>query len=363
MKKVQIRQRRRLVEGVEFALQRALPVKGSIYAKLGDEVKPETIIGEAKVSAGFRVISLAQELGVKGNQAKKYLRRTVGSRVYAGDVLAEGPGVFGLKKKLLNSPIDGVIQSLNEETGQLTMQFAPVTYRLPAGVRGKISQIVPDRAAYVTTAASLLYGVYSSGRMREGALRVVAEADQMITAQMIESHLAGYIIAGGSGIGRDALNRAVAVGVKGVVTGGIAAVDLLAVSGSLRGKEDVGMSLLITSGLGNRPMDRQLYEFLEGHKEQQAFLLPDEQVLVCPLSMEAQSRVTGTVEVPEDFAWVEAGDTVRVVAGADLGAVGVVKDVVRGRAEGSRLEVDCCLLQVSEGATIEVPVGNLELIA
>ena len=48
----------RIVKGTTYVLERKLPAQGTIYAKLGDEVKPETVIGESKVSAGFRIFRL-----------------------------------------------------------------------------------------------------------------------------------------------------------------------------------------------------------------------------------------------------------------------------------------------------------------
>ena len=122
---------RRLVEGVTYTIERKLPAQGTIFAKLGDEVKPETVIGESKVSAGFRIFKLHELLGVSPKKAKNYLRRTIGARVYQGDVIAEAQKSFGLRSVQFISPIDGVLQHFNEETGQLTMQYAPVTFRLP----------------------------------------------------------------------------------------------------------------------------------------------------------------------------------------------------------------------------------------
>lgn len=359
-----IRVHRGLVEGVEYALERSLPTKGTIYAKLGDMVKPETVVGEAKVSAGRRVFDVAQELGVHGHQVVKYLHRTIGARVYEGDVVAEAPAMFGFKKRQFISPIDGVIQQVDEQSGQLTMQFAPVTFRLPAGVRGEVAQIVPDEAVFVKTRASILFGTFGSGKMREGALRLVAEPTQVIQSQAIDSRLAGYVIGGGSGITRDALNRALAVGVKAIITGGMTAHELLAISGELNGREDIGLSLIISSGLGVRPMDSQTYAFLEAHQEQQVFVLPQEKRVVIPLPWDNQMKVEPLPAGSEAYVEVESGDRVRVLAGrwmgevAELIGVGEVETI-----EGTRLRARHCLLRLNSGDTIKVPLANLEIIA
>ncbi len=357
-----VRSGRSLLEGVEYSLERSLPVKGTIYAKLGDVVKPETIVGEAKVSAGFRVFSLADYLKVPPNQVKKYLHRTIGSRVYQGDVVAEASKLFG--KKQFISPIDGMLQSFDVVTGQLTMRFAPTTYRLPAGVRGEVSQIVPEQAVYVKTHASLLFGAFGSGHMREGALKLVAPPDQPISAQSIDAKQAGYIIGGGSGITRDALNRALAVGVKGIITGGIGADDLLAVSGDLHGSEDVGLSLLITSGLGNRPMDGQVYAFLEKYKEQQVYLLPKQMIVLAPLPLSSDMTVNKMGSLPDAYGQLEVGQRVRILTGALLGESALVKGVVEEMTiVGSKLKMAHCLLERQNGDTIHIPITNIELLS
>lgn len=353
---------RTLLEGVEFALERQLPTRGTIYAKLGDEVKPESIVGEAKVSAGYRVFSLAEYLKVPPSQVKKYMHRTIGSRVYQGDVVAEASKLLG--KRQFVSPIDGLLQSFDVATGHLTMQFAPSTYRLPAGVRGQVSQIVPEQGVFVKTRASLLFGAFGSGHMREGALRLVAPPDQQISGQAIDAKQAGYIIGGGSGITRDALNRALAVGVKGIVTGGISADDLLAVSGDLHGSEDVGLSLLITSGLGNRPMDSQVYAFLEKYQEQQVYLMPKQMMLLAPLPLDSTIEVRKMNSLPDAFAEIVVGQSVRVISGPLLGEVAKVEDIIEDMlVSGSKTTIPHCLLSRQNGDTIHIPITNIELLS
>jgi hypothetical protein len=354
----------RIVKNTTYVLERKLPATGTIYAKLRDEVKPETVIGESKVSAGFRIFRLNELLGVSPAKAKKYLHRTIGSRVYQGDIIAEAPKSFGLRQVQFISPIDGVLQHYNEQSGQLTMQFAPVTFRLPAGAHGKIVQIQPDDSAFIEMQASLLFGSFTAGKMREGTLRLVAEANEPISPQAIDSRLAGYVIAGGSIVTKDVINRALAVGVRGIVCGGIAAHDLLSISGEINSQEDVGLTLLITSGLGQMAMEESTYAFLKEHQEQHVFLVPKEKMLVAPLSPTSTISSDSELQTNTEYMKLKVGDTVRLLSSPKIGEVVTVKDILDPeQVEGSRMVLAHCLLQRQSGDTIKIPITNIEIVS
>lgn len=353
----------RIVDGVDYALQRRLPGKGKVFAKLGDEVKPETIVAEGKVSAGIRVFRLGELLGVPPGKVKQYMHRTIGSRVYQGDVVAEAPKMLGLRSVQFMAPVDGVLRDFNPQTGQLTMQFAPVTFRLPAGVKGKVSQVIPDEGVSIETKASLLFGSFTAGQPREGALRLIAAPDQPIQPQSIDARLAGHIIAGGSLISKDVINRCLAVGVKGIVSGGIAAHDLLEISGQPNSTEDVGLTLLVTSGLGNMPMEASTYQFLERYQEQQVFLVPQEKMLVAPLPTGMEANPAADPQ-PVEFLPLQIGGTVRILSGIRAGQQATIKKILESKpSRFSRTSVASCLLQPEAGDTIEIPVTNIEVIA
>jgi transcription antitermination factor NusG len=340
-----------------------LPGKGTVFAKLGDEVKPETVVAEGKVSAGMRVFRLGDLLGVSPTKAKNYLRRTIGSRVYQGDVIAEASKLFGLRSIQFLAPVDGVLQDFNPQTGQLTLQFAPVTLRLPAGVKGKVTQIIPDEGVYVETKSSLLFGAFVSGHMREGALHLIAPPDEPIQPQSIDASLAGHIIAGGSLVSKDVINRCLAVGVKGIVSGGIAAHDLLEISGQPNSTEDVGLTLLITSGLGNAAMEASTYQFLERYQEQQVFIVPQERMLVAALPSDSDIPVKPATK-PEEFLPLKAGDTVRILSSSLVGQEATVEDIKPpASSQFSRMAVATCLLRPTSGGKIELPVTNIEIVA
>src|SRR2546422_984367 len=88
-----------------------------------------------------------------------------------------------------------------------------------------------------------------------------------VTATHFTAAHAGKIVVGGAFVGAEALARARAVGVKGVVVGGMHDQDLRALLGfdlgvAITGTETVGFTLVLTEGFGRIPMARRTFELL-----------------------------------------------------------------------------------------------------
>jgi hypothetical protein len=354
----------RTIEGVTYTLERRLQSKGTILAKLGDSVKPETVIAEGKASAGFRVFRLGELLGLAPAKVQGTMHRTVGSRVYQGDVIAEAPKLLGLRRVQFLAPADGVIQDFNPETGRLTFQLAPATQRLPAGIAGTVSRIIPDEGVGVEAQVSMLFGSFATGRSREGAMRVIASPFEPISPSKITPNLRDHIVAGGSLVTKEIIQHCLMNGVKGIVSGGMAAHDLLEVSNTFNEQEDIGLTILITSGLGTMPMEEETYQFLEHYNEQQVFLIPKDKMLVAPTRPGMQAVTRDLADVPKGFLPLTVGSHVRLLGGERVGEGAVVEAILPlATTQESCYETVRCLLRLSNGDTIESPVTNVEVVA
>jgi hypothetical protein len=353
----------RSIENVRYNLERKLPAKGKVFAKLGDIVKPETVIAEGKISSGYRVFRLGELLRVPPQKAHQYMHRVVGSRVFAGDVIAEAPKIFSLRNVQFLAPVDGILHQFDSETGLLTFEFAPATIRLPAGISGKISQISIDEGVSIETMASLVFGAFATGQPREGALRLIAAVDEPVPLSAIGSHLAGHVVAGGSFISKSAINHCLAVGVKGIIVGGISAHDLLEISNKFNTHEDIGLTILVTSGIGDVPMEKETYRFLERYQEQQVFMIPQQKMMIAP-SLHPHAAVKTVSELPAGFLPLVVGATVRILGGNQLGEVAKVAKILPvQQIPGSRMALTYCLLELMGGDKIELPVTAVEIIA
>jgi hypothetical protein len=77
----------------------------------------------------------------------------------------------------------------------------------------------------------------------------------------------GRIIVGGSVVTLNAIRKAVEIGAKGLIVGGLDQKDLTEFLGyeiglGVTGNEDIGLSVIITEGFGINPMNQSSFELL-----------------------------------------------------------------------------------------------------
>ncbi len=130
--------RLRVEKDIVTRVHRTLKARGQLNISLGQEVAPDDIIGSCWVSPGFRILNLSRLLSISPGEAKKYLKRELGQKIYKGELLAfKKQGFLGGKKNII-SPSDGILDYLNEQTGELRINFLPKKIDLPAAVGSRI---------------------------------------------------------------------------------------------------------------------------------------------------------------------------------------------------------------------------------
>src|SRR3990167_5451365 len=193
----------RLEKDVIVRIQRHLLGKGVINVSVGSQVSPQDIIGTSQVLSGFRIINISENLGISPKDTENFLKRKVGERIYKGELLAEKVDVLG-RKKIVTSPNDGTLEHLNEETGDLRITFLSKKVELPAGVFGIVEDIDKIKGkVIIKTQASIVHGMFGTGRVRDGILHLVGKRDQLIDKSFSTPSLDGKIIVGGSLVFKD----------------------------------------------------------------------------------------------------------------------------------------------------------------
>src|SRR5207245_991865 len=119
---------------------------------------------------------------------------------------------------------------------------------------------LPGQGVRVETTCALIQGIFGIGGETWGSLVLgVASPEEDVTAAHFTSAHAGKIVVGGAFVGAEALVRAKAVGVKGIVVGGMDDKDLRTLLGydlgvAITGTEAVGFTRFLTEGFGRIPM-------------------------------------------------------------------------------------------------------------
>ncbi len=274
-------------------LTRSLKATGVITVSPGQEVSPSEIIGTASVSAGFRIINLADLLGVAPAEVEKYLRRPVGQRIYKGELLAFKSSFLKGKKTII-SPTDGVLDFLKPETGELRLRFLPKKQDLPAGVYGIVEAIDRQKGQVVIrTQASLVFGMFGSGRVRDGILHLVTRRDEFLEKRLILPTLGEHILVAGSLIFKDAITAAISAGVNGIITGGINAKDYKGMSGGKlifpkKSENDIGISVVVCEGFGSIPIGEDIHEILSSFTDKFVSIDGNKGIIYLP-SFQSQS--------------------------------------------------------------------------
>lgn len=263
-----IPKRHRVEKDVIVRIQRHLTGKGSISVSVGSEVSPADIMGTSQVLSGFKIINIADVLGINPGESEKYLKRKVGERIFKGELLAEKTGTLLTGKKIITSPNDGILEHLNIETGELRITFTPKKVELPAGVFGIVDEIDKVKGKVVIkTQASIVYGIFGTGKIRDGILHMVGKRDQLIDKSFSTPSLDGKIIVGGSLVFKDTISSCISNGISGIITGGINAKDYKRMAGGRlvfpkKLETEIGISIVVTEGFGSISIGTDIYEVL-----------------------------------------------------------------------------------------------------
>lgn len=362
-------------------IRRILKGKGTINVSKGREVAPSDIIGISQVSSGFRTIKLAQALEVSGDQAARYLKRPLGQRIYKGELLAQKVQLFG-GKKIVISPTDAVLDFLNPHTGELRLTFFPKKHELPAGVYGIVDGIDSDRGiVIIRTQASIVYGMFGSGGVRDGILQTVGKRDELIGKPKVSPDYEGQILLGGSLVFRNAIASAISSGISGIITGGINAGDYKGMAGGRltfpqKLHSDVGISVIVCEGFGPVPIGEDIYDALTSYNGRFVSINGNAGIIYLPSYDESCIVKVRMVELkpfpdnPQDFenndvskvSELRLGLKVRITGNSFAGNIGKISSLdATETVLPSGIQTFMATVETKR-RKIQVPVANLEVI-
>lgn len=359
-------------------LRRRLPqAKGKIYVSAGQEVTPEDLLGEGIQAAGFRTVHLSRELGTSPQKAFLYLKRKIGQTIYQGELLAAKEQLFGLNKKLLLSPVDGVLDFYDPQSGNLKIKHLPKKVPLVSGVYGIVDMVnAASGTILLRTQANLIYGIFGSGREREGLLRVLGTADMLVGAKQIEKFGKGQIIVGGGTLLVDALEKALNRQIPALISGGIDEADYKTIVGencglTCRRWSDVGLTVLICEGFGSVPVGEDIFATLKNHDRKFALIdgnrarvvLPSEDPDSMIYIRKTKLPMRAVESEPEvETALIKVGMKVRVVAAPFLGRQGLIEAIDRSETKLASGITTFMITVLTAKTKLRVPYNNVEVI-
>jgi hypothetical protein len=199
----------------------------------------------------------------------------------------------------------------------------------------------------------------------------------ILKQDLITSKCSGKVLVAGSLVTRDALTKAVKIGVKAIVVGGIKDKDLMDFLGyeigvAITGQEAVGLTLIITEGFGKMNMSDKTFQLLRKFEGKLACINGATQIRAGVMRPEIiipnkDVSILQRTELSEDASFssegLKSGTPVRIIREPYFGTLGKVIELpVELHKVESQSDVRVLKAELEDSRTVIVPRANVEII-
>jgi len=359
---------------------RRLPIPGEVLVKEGDKVSQDTIVARTTAPGRPRIAYVAHDLGLDTDVEKieNFLLKGVGKTVEKNEQLARYEVLFGLIKKTSLSPVTGTVESISNVTGQVIVRELPIPIEVRAYVPGVIAEVLPREGVVVQTSAALVQGVFGIGGENCGELKIMSKTpEDVLVDGQITTGCAGKVLVAGALVTAEALRKALDVGAKGIVVGGIVDRDLTDFLGyeigvAITGHEEISTTLILTEGFGKMKMLDRTFVLLKGLEGKLACVNGATQIragvirpeVIVPRNDVPFTEIAELREEAEQAAeGLRPGMLVRLIREPYFGALGKVVSLPAG-SKKMQTESDVRVLEVEleDGRRVTKARANVEII-
>ncbi len=221
----------------------------------------------------------------------------------------------------------------------------------PAPLSGTVAGIQPGAELRVRAAGLALLGAFAAGSAAHGRLELATDPFGELRAGGIDVGRAGSILVVGARIDAEALTRARAMGVRGIVVASLPGKELRDFQASERRQRAAlhapsPFGVLVLQGAARRRIPTPIAALFERLAGREVALLVDPPALV----FEAEAD-----ELPP-----VAPDWVHVRSGPNTGAEGRVLGVVGLRRFAANVWLEAARVALDGEAPVDLPIGDLE---
>ena len=356
---------------------RRLPIPGDVLVKEKDKVEADTIVARTFIPGAVQVVGISGPLGIDFWETSKYALKKVGEEVKKDEPVAAVREFFGIIKRFAYAPCSGTVEIVSDVTGQMLIRESPVPLEIDAYIPGEAVEVMPKEGAAIETPAAFIQGIFGVGGERKGELMIVAtNPEEALTDKQLGPECKGKIVVGGARITYEALQRAIQLGVKGIVVGGINDDDLSRFLGfkigvAITGQEDIPVTLIITEGFGEMAMSSKTFNLLKEFDKKPVSINGATQIRAGVLRPEIIIPRTGVCKEEltcfDDTVFLEKGllpgTQVRIIREPYFGALGVVSELpVQLQRIETESDVRVLEVELTDGRKVVVPRANVEII-
>jgi len=373
----------RLAEKIRVEKRRNLPLPGDVIAKKGVAVKASDIVARTNLPGKVHSVNVVNRLGIIPGEIHNCMLKKEGEGVQKDDPIAETKPMIKFFKSICFSPITGSIESISEVTGQVLLREPPKPVQVDAYIDGKVIEVIEKEGVVIEAYATFIQGIFGVGGETTGELQVVAKTPEAsIKPEDLKAEHKDKIIVGGSTIYYDVIQKALDIGVRGIIVGGICDSDINKLLGydlgvAITGSEDINITLIITEGFGQIDMAQKTFEILKTREGSVASINGATQIragvvrpeIIIPFNngvereKNSDTLASGEASVHEESEGISVGDPIRIIRTPHFGKIGKVKSlpselkVIETEAKVRVLEVE-----FSGGQTAVIPRTNVEAI-
>ena len=318
--------------------------------EVGDQVRPDEVIAMRRRPLTPIRIALAGPLRRPVGQINDALMVQAGAQVEAGERLA----AIGTRE--VTAPVAGLVLAISPLDGTLLLAPFGPEEAIVGHVTGKIRDI-DEGSITVEVPAARLRGVGGSGDAVHGQIALsVQNPDDELRAPAIDSSATGKILVGGSRASAETLTRARAMGVAGIVLGGILDKELRDFEAIQRRRREAGgltasFAVLVLEGFGKVGIDPQVFTWLRTQAGRMASLFGADQMLY----------VYEAGDVPTRRPLPRPGERVVSRGRPYQGRGGVVVSVLDGlHATPSGISARMAVVRFDDGRLTTLPLANID---
>lgn len=225
---------------------------------------------------------------------------------------------------------------------------------LEAPFGGIVREVIPGSGLTIQTPARALLGVDVLAGSSAGRLHQIAVRDGHVRASEIDVGAAGTILVVGSYIDAEAITRARALGVRGIVVGGLGVKERREVLASeRRGRAGVHglppFAVLVLEGAVGRPIASPVMAVLDALEGRMVAIVDEPACLV--------------VDDPDVELPMPRAGLVRVTAGPLAGAEGTFEGLAGPHRFAGGVVLEAAFVSLGSRAAVAVPIGDLERFA
>jgi hypothetical protein len=365
----------KVTEEMVVSKRRRLPLLGQVLVNIGDTVEPHTVVARTDLPGNPYTINIANKLGVENEDVIHYMLKKAGDTVKKNEPVALYKAFFGLMKRDVPSPIDGVVESVSTVTGQVVIREPAIPVTMEAYISGKVTEIMDREGVVIETKAAFIQGIFGVGGETLGVIRVVVDnPDAILDANLIKPEHKGCIVVGGSLMTAAAIKKGAEVGCKGLVAGGIIDSDLIEFLGydigvAITGHEDIPLTLVLTEGFGQVMMAHKTFDLLKMMEGETASINGATQIragVMRPEIIVPGHKVSGKVvsEKDREEGMLAPGTMIRIIREPWFGQLAEVTELPPELIvidSGAKVRILRAKL-LKTGEVITVPRANVEII-